>query len=71
MQDGERRYGHPRTEEERAQRHAERYPGEPLPPRGTGLAGIGQSSCSGLKVLGVVATALLVGWIVIKGSKPK
>ncbi|MBW2559544.1 MAG: hypothetical protein JRE40_01690 [Deltaproteobacteria bacterium] len=34
----ERRKGEPRTEKERAARHAELYPGEELPPRGTGLA---------------------------------
>jgi len=32
-----RRYGVPRTEEERRLRHEELYPGEPLPPRGAGL----------------------------------
>lgn len=31
------RYGRPLTDEERAERHAQRYPGEELPPRGTGL----------------------------------
>jgi len=30
-----RRYGHPRTEEERRERHKERYGTEELPPRGT------------------------------------
>ena len=30
------RYGNPRTEEERAERHSRLYPGTELPPRGTG-----------------------------------
>jgi len=39
-----RKYGHPRTEEERAVRHARFYPGQPLPPRGTGQTmGFGQN----------------------------
>jgi hypothetical protein len=39
-----RRLGNPRTEEERAARHELRYPGEPLPPRGTGLGLAGDIS---------------------------
>lgn len=32
-----RKYGRPRTEEERRERHSGLYPGESLPKRGTGL----------------------------------
>ena len=31
-----RKFGQPRTEEERKKRHAREHPGIPLPPRGTG-----------------------------------
>jgi len=34
---GDRRMGNPRTDEERRERHRERYGTEELPPRGTGL----------------------------------
>ena len=34
---GERRFGHPRTDEERRERHKRRFGTEELPPRGTGL----------------------------------
>jgi hypothetical protein len=34
---GRRRFGRPRTDEERRIMHAIFYPGEKLPPRGTGL----------------------------------
>lgn len=37
MTAGKRRFGRPRTEAERARRHARLHPGTPLPPRGTGL----------------------------------
>lgn len=33
----DRRFGVPKTEEERAEWHEALYPGDPLPPRGTGL----------------------------------
>jgi len=36
--ESERRLGQPRTEEERLERHIERYGSAELPPRGTGLA---------------------------------
>ena len=32
-----RGFGVPRTEQERAERHSWRFPGTPLPPRGTGI----------------------------------
>ena len=56
MWENERRRGDPRPEEERATRHEERYPGEPLPPRGTGLDRVGQVSTGsgGLFLLGIV-----------------
>lgn len=43
----EREFGVPRTEAERATRHEALYPGEPLPPRGSGysrtpISGIGE-----------------------------
>ena len=39
--DYERRRGDPRSEAERAERHEQQYPGETLPPRGTGLDRVG------------------------------
>ncbi|MBA7597123.1 hypothetical protein ES703_04118 [subsurface metagenome] len=35
---GDRRYGHPRTDEERRERHLALYGTEELPERGTGLS---------------------------------
>ena len=37
MQDGQRRYGKPRTNTERRARHKRLYGTSKLPPRGTGL----------------------------------
>lgn len=37
MQDGQRRFGHPRTDEERRKRHKKLYGNSKLPSRGTGL----------------------------------
>ena len=37
MQDGQRRFGRPRTDEERRARHKKLYGTNELPPRGTGL----------------------------------
>jgi len=37
MQDGLRRFGKPRTDEERRRRHRRLYGAEKFPPRGTGL----------------------------------
>ena len=37
MQDGQRRYGRPRTDKERRKRHKSLYGTSKLPPRGTGL----------------------------------
>lgn len=37
MQDGQRRYGNPRTDEERRKRHQQIHGTSKLPPRGTGL----------------------------------
>lgn len=37
LDEGERRYGFPRSEEERATRHERLFPGTPLPPRGSRL----------------------------------
>jgi len=37
-----RRSGFPRTEEERESRHQERFPGDPLPERGTGQGRISE-----------------------------
>jgi len=40
MQDGKRRFGNPRTNEERRKRHTKLYgKGSKLPPRGTGILG--------------------------------
>jgi len=41
MWDGRRRYGKPRTDEERRMRHYRRYGTTRLPPRGTGLRFLG------------------------------
>lgn len=43
MQDGQRRLGHPRTDEERRRRHKALYGTDKLPPRGTGLRRLGQN----------------------------
>ena len=37
MQDGQRRFGKPKTDEERRKRHKALYGTSKLPPRGTGL----------------------------------
>lgn len=37
MQDRQRRYGNPKTDEERRKRHKALYGTSELPPRGTGL----------------------------------
>jgi len=37
MTAGKRRFGNPRTEEERKERHKKLHPNTKLPPRGTGL----------------------------------
>lgn len=58
--DEERRYGNPRTDEERAERHASRYPGEPLPERGTGLTRISQGSSVNIPVIAVSALLITV-----------
>jgi len=39
MNDGKRRLGKPRTDEERRKRHKRLYGTSKLPPRGTGLLG--------------------------------
>jgi len=44
-----RRYGHPRTEEERRERHARLHPGEALPERGTGRLALTGSDGSVIK----------------------
>lgn len=62
-EDEERGRGIPRSEEERAARHEELYPGTPLPPRGTGLSGEGPSggqiaAIAGLAVFGLLVIAI-------------
>lgn len=69
----ERGQGVPRSEEEREERHQQLYPGEPLPPRGSGLSGIGQTTTtnyapaviSGLFALGA---ALILAMAIKKGA---
>ena len=46
----DRNYGIPLTDAERAQQHFDQYDTYDLPPRGTGLDGIGQSESAWQKV---------------------
>jgi hypothetical protein len=50
-----RRLGTPRSDEERRIRHSILYPGEKLPPRGTGL---GRRSSAGLKNSSLITAVL-------------
>jgi hypothetical protein len=65
----ERGRGVPRSEEERWERHQELYPGEPLPPRGYGLRGIGDDAGSNMTpiiisgIFGLVSTLILAAAI--------
>ena len=65
--DWERRYGIPRTDEERAARHGDLYGSSELPERGSGLRGTGfQLSNSDSGKLGVILLALGGLWLLLK-----
>lgn len=61
MSAGERRYGQPRTDEEREARHLALYGSEDLPSRGSGLTG----SNPGSAWLGWLLAAV-VAWLVLR-----
>ena len=66
-----RRFGVPRTEEERERRHQERFPGTSLPERGTGLGRRIQEEDNGGAFNRVLAGVLSgvgigVGFLIVK-----
>lgn len=63
----DRRYGEPRTDEERAARHEELYPGEPLPERGQRISSYPWESLGIWPV--VIPFTVFILWIMGKGRE--
>lgn len=64
------RYGNPRTDWERAQRHEMLYPGSQLPPRGTGrISAVDKDIATGALVGSLAAMTLILVLVGIERSK--